>query len=133
MLLVLQQLQDWERSKHLQDTLAVNLRRSEPKTDNDDDTDDIADDDIDDAGSSSRGSGSNGKWLGTYRPMSPQCPLVGRKVDRDAVSDLLERAWRCDGLGYAWSCVEGLSLEHRAVKRILTDDRLVFSHIPDSP
>eukprot|EP00892_Ulva_mutabilis_P004681 jgi/Ulvmu1/2585/UM014_0036.1 len=44
-------------------------------------------------------------WLGAYEPMRMNCPLFGRRVSGQAVSDFAAQAWRCDGLGFGASCL----------------------------
>lgn len=44
-------------------------------------------------------------WLGEYVPMQMHCPLLGRRVSWQAVSEFAALAWRCDGLGFAWDCL----------------------------
>lgn len=44
-------------------------------------------------------------WLGEYVPMLMHCPLMGRRVSWQAVSEFAALAWRCDGLGFAWECL----------------------------
>ena len=46
-------------------------------------------------------------WLGGFEPLSMGCPLLGRRVSRHAVSEWAAVAWDCDGLGFAWECLEG--------------------------
>lgn len=46
------------------------------------------------------------KWLGQYKPLNMGCPLLGRRISVDAVSEWASKAWDCDGLGYAWKCVQ---------------------------
>ena len=45
-------------------------------------------------------------WMGSFEPMMPSCPLTARKVAPEAVSDFAALAWRCDGLGFAWECLQ---------------------------
>ena len=45
-------------------------------------------------------------WLGGYEPMRMNCPLLGRRVSADAVSDFAAQAWRCDGLGFDPTCLQ---------------------------
>lgn len=47
-------------------------------------------------------------WLGEYVPMRMNCPLLGRRVSADAVSDFAAQAWRCDGLGFGAECLRGV-------------------------
>jgi hypothetical protein len=47
------------------------------------------------------------RWLGDFDPMPLHCPLFGQHIATELVPDLAEAAWSCDGLGYAWSCIEG--------------------------
>jgi hypothetical protein len=44
-------------------------------------------------------------WLGSFVPMHTTCPLLGRRVAAEAVSEFAAVAWRCDGLGYSWECL----------------------------
>lgn len=44
-------------------------------------------------------------WLGEFVPMQMHCPLMGRRVSWQAVSEFAALAWRCDGLGFAWECL----------------------------
>lgn len=46
------------------------------------------------------------KWLGRFKPLNMGCPLLGRRVSVDAVSEWASKAWDCDGLGYAWKCIQ---------------------------
>jgi hypothetical protein len=55
-------------------------------------------------------------WLGEYEPMLATCPLTARKVSPEAVSEFASIAWRCDGLGFAWEC-----LQHEAAGHIVGD------------
>lgn len=45
------------------------------------------------------------KWLRDFKPMPMHCPLLGRRVSWQAVSDYATLAWSCDGLGFAWECL----------------------------
>jgi hypothetical protein len=45
-------------------------------------------------------------WLGRFEPMLPTCPLTARKVSLEAISEFASVAWRCDGLGFAWECLQ---------------------------
>jgi hypothetical protein len=49
---------------------------------------------------------AQGKWLGKFKPLNMACPLLGRRVSVDAVSEWASKAWDCDGLGYAWKCIQ---------------------------
>lgn len=41
-----------------------------------------------------------------YEPMSPYCPLIGRKVVAAAVSEIAALAWHCEGgCGFADDCL----------------------------
>lgn len=56
--------------------------------------------------------------------MSARCPLMCRKVAKEAVEELLGLAWRCDGWGYAWrECVAALSMDTNPVRRSLESCR----------
>lgn len=44
-------------------------------------------------------------WLGGFEPLCMHCPLLARKVSREAVPQFADAAWRCDGLGFAWECL----------------------------
>eukprot|EP00892_Ulva_mutabilis_P001781 jgi/Ulvmu1/11603/UM008_0004.1 len=44
-------------------------------------------------------------WLGGFEPMLMHCPLFARKVSPEAVPQFADAAWRCDGLGFSWSCL----------------------------
>lgn len=44
-------------------------------------------------------------WLGGFEPMAMNCPLLGRRVAAEAVSDFAEHVWRCDGFGFNSSCL----------------------------
>lgn len=44
-------------------------------------------------------------WLSDFKPMPMHCPLLGRRVSWQAVSDYATLAWSCDGLGFAWECL----------------------------
>jgi hypothetical protein len=47
------------------------------------------------------------RWLGAFtEPLFHTCPLVARKISSEAVSEFAALAWRCDGLGFAWECLE---------------------------
>jgi hypothetical protein len=46
-------------------------------------------------------------WLGGFEPLLMTCPLTGRKVSPEAVPEYAALAWRCDGFGFAWECLEG--------------------------
>lgn len=46
------------------------------------------------------------KWLAQYKPLSMGCPMLGRRVSIDAVSEWAAHAWDCDGLGFAWKCIQ---------------------------
>ena len=48
----------------------------------------------------------NSKWLGDFEPLSMSCPLLGRRVPVEAVSEWAAAAWDCDGLGFAWDCLQ---------------------------
>jgi len=52
-----------------------------------------------------RGNLQRQKWLGGFEPLSMGCPLLGRRVSAEAVSEWAAVAWDCDGLGFAWSCL----------------------------
>ena len=45
-------------------------------------------------------------WLGGFQPMLPMCPLTARKVSPEAISEFASIAWRCDGLGFAFECLQ---------------------------
>ena len=47
------------------------------------------------------------RWLGAFEPMMPSCPLTARKIAPEAVSEFASLAWRCDGLGFSWDCLQG--------------------------
>ena len=47
----------------------------------------------------------SGDWLGHFEPMQLGCPLFGRKVARQTVSEFAAVAWQCDGLGFACECL----------------------------
>lgn len=44
-------------------------------------------------------------WLGEYVPMRMNCPLLGRRVSAEAVSDFAAQVWTCDGLGFGAECL----------------------------
>jgi hypothetical protein len=44
-------------------------------------------------------------WLEDFVPMPMHCPLLGRRVSWQAVSEYAGLAWSCDGLGFAWECL----------------------------
>jgi hypothetical protein len=44
-------------------------------------------------------------WLAGFDPMQMHCPLLGRRVEWQAVSEFAALAWRCDGLGFSWECL----------------------------
>lgn len=44
-------------------------------------------------------------WLGGFEPMQMHCPLLGRRVEWQAISEFAALAWRCDGLGFSWDCL----------------------------
>lgn len=44
-------------------------------------------------------------WLGDFEPMQMNCPLLGRRISADAVSDFAAQAWQCGGLGFDASCL----------------------------
>jgi hypothetical protein len=44
-------------------------------------------------------------WLGSFEPLRTACPLIGRRIAEEAVSEFAHAAWACDGLGYAWECL----------------------------
>ena len=46
------------------------------------------------------------KWLKGFEPLSMSCPLLGRRVHPDAVSEWAAAAWDCDGLGFSWKCLQ---------------------------
>lgn len=46
------------------------------------------------------------RWLGDFEPMLMTCPLLARKVPPEAMSLYAAAAWRCDGLGFAWECLQ---------------------------
>lgn len=45
-------------------------------------------------------------WLEDFIPMPIHCPLLGRRVAWQAVSDYAALAWSCEGLGFAWECLD---------------------------
>lgn len=45
-------------------------------------------------------------WLEGFKPMPMHCPLLGRRVAWQAVADYATLAWSCDGLGFAWECIQ---------------------------
>ena len=47
----------------------------------------------------------NTGWLEGFEPMQMHCPLLGRRIEWNAVSEFAALAWRCDGLGFAWECL----------------------------
>jgi hypothetical protein len=49
------------------------------------------------------------KWLGAFEPLPSNCPLFARKFAPEAISELAKYVWRCDGLGFAWHCLDGAS------------------------
>lgn len=46
------------------------------------------------------------KWLKGFEPLSMSCPLLGRRIRMDAVSEWANAAWDCDGLGFSWKCLQ---------------------------
>lgn len=50
----------------------------------------------------------NSKWLNSFEPLSMACPLLGRRVPADAVSEWAAAAWDCDGLGFSWKCLQSI-------------------------
>lgn len=50
-------------------------------------------------------------WLGSFEPMQMHCPLLGRRVEWQSVSEFAALAWRCDGLGFAWECLHAAKRE----------------------
>lgn len=46
------------------------------------------------------------KWLADFEPLSMSCPLLGRRVPAEAVSEWAADAWDCDGLGFSWACLQ---------------------------
>ena len=44
-------------------------------------------------------------WLNGFEPMQMHCPLLGRRIEWNAVSEFAVLAWRCDGLGFSWECL----------------------------
>ena len=50
-------------------------------------------------------------WLGDFEPMMANCPLTARKVAPEAISEFASIAWRCDGLGFAWECLQAETLQ----------------------
>ena len=44
-------------------------------------------------------------WLEGFEPMQMHCPLLGRRIEWNAVSTFAALAWRCEGLGFAWECL----------------------------
>lgn len=47
------------------------------------------------------------RWMGAFEPMLPSCPITARKIAPEAVSEFASLAWRCDGLGFSWDCLQG--------------------------
>lgn len=45
------------------------------------------------------------EWLGGFEPMQMHCPLLGRRIEWQSVSEFASLAWRCDGLGFSWECL----------------------------
>jgi hypothetical protein len=45
-------------------------------------------------------------WLNAFEPLSMSCPLLGRRIPVEAVSEWAAAAFDCDGLGFSWSCLQ---------------------------